>query len=173
MKQAVMLFLLSVVWISAFTQQPASPADAQLLDRLAGNWVLQGAIGGRQVTHDVQADWVLNHEYLRLHELSREKKPGGAPAYEAIIFIEWNPKAREFVCLWLDSTSGGGLNPKGLAHGRPTATSIPFIFDISPTEFLRNTFIYNPAAGAWQWLIDDVTNGKPDRFADVKLTRRP
>ena len=50
-------------------QQPAAMnAQVQLLDHLAGNWVLQGTIAGKPTTHDVQAEWVLNREYLLLRE---------------------------------------------------------------------------------------------------------
>jgi hypothetical protein len=148
-------------------QQPAIDSHLQFLDRLAGDWVLEGTIAGKQTTHDMHADWVLNREYLRLHEVSREKNANGNPAYEAIIFIEWNVKAQEYICLWLDSTSGGGLSAKGLGHGKPAGDSIPFMF----SESLRNTFIYNRRADTWQWLIDDLANGKSERFADLKISR--
>jgi hypothetical protein len=56
----------------AGAQQPTFH-DA-LLDHLAGSWVLQGTIAGRPTTHDITAEWVLAHQYLRLQEVSREKK---------------------------------------------------------------------------------------------------
>src|SRR5208282_4812975 len=40
-------------------QQP--PVQSPLLDHLAGKWVLQGTIAGQETTHDVDADWVLDH----------------------------------------------------------------------------------------------------------------
>lgn len=162
-------FLLAAVVCTA--QQPTARAEVQLLDRLAGDWVLQGTIGGKQTTHDVHADWVLNREYLRVHEVSREKNPTGSPAYEAIVFISWDVKAQEYVCLWLDSTAGGGLSAQGLGHAKRSGDSIPFIFTISPSNFLRNTFTYDGGANTWTWLIDDVTSGKADQFANVKLSR--
>src|SRR5579872_4632366 len=42
----------------AFGQQPTF--HDPLLDHLAGNWVLQGTIAGKETTHDVEAAWVLN-----------------------------------------------------------------------------------------------------------------
>ena len=132
---------------------------------------MKGMIGGKETTHDVQASWVLNREYLRLHEVSREKKPNGAPAYEAIVFIGWDDKAQQYTCLWLDSTAGNGLSAQTIARATPTANSIPFIFTISAADSLHTTFNYDSRADTWQWLIDDVQNGKTDRFADVKLTR--
>lgn len=151
--------------------QSAAAGPFRLLDHLAGNWVLKGTIDGKQTTHDVEAVWVLNREYLRLHEVSREKNASGGPAYEAIVFIGWDEKSKQYTCLWLDSTSGNGLSAQTIARATPAGDSIPFIFTISPTGSLHTTFTYNSTADNWQWLIDDEENGKTDRFADVKLVR--
>src|SRR5271155_2842311 len=51
---------------------PSSLNDP-LLDRLIGAWVLRGEIAGRQVTHSVEAQWVLAHEYVQIRETSRSK----------------------------------------------------------------------------------------------------
>ncbi len=70
---------------------------------------------------------MLNHEYLRLHEISREKNAQGQPAYEAIVFIEWDESAKEYRCLWLDSTGGGGLAVP-IAEGKRGNDQIEFAF---------------------------------------------
>jgi hypothetical protein len=106
---------------------------------------------------------------LRLHEVSREKDPKGDPAYEAIVFIGWDPQ--EYICPWLDSTAGGGLSAQGLAHGKKSGDSIPFLFTISPSDSIHNEFVYDRALDTWKWLIDDDASGKTERSADVKLVR--
>jgi len=156
----------------ASAAQTQSTPPSPLLDHLAGTWVLKGTIAGKQTTHDVQADWVLRHEYLQIHEISREKDSAGKPAYEAIVTIGWDPKvANQYVCLWLDSTSGKGLTSEGFGRGNPSGDAIPFVFTISPTNLVHTTFTYRKGTDTWQWLIDEVENGKTDRFADVELTR--
>jgi len=159
-------------WLAGacLAQEPATNSALELLDHLAGQWVLQGTIAGKQTTHDVQADWVLKREYLRLHEVSREKDAKSDPAYEAIVFISWDPKTQEYICLWLDTTAGGGLSAQGLGHGKKSGDSIPFLFTIS-FDLIHNTFVYDRGADTWKWLIDDEANGKTERFADVKLVR--
>lgn len=156
---------------ACLAQEPATNSPLELLDHLAGRWVLQGTIAGKQATHDVQAEWVLKREYLRLHEVSREKDAKGVPAYEAIIFVSWDAKTQEYTCLWLDSTAGGGLSTQGLAHARKSGDSIPFLFTISPSDSIHNTLVYNRGGDTWKWLIDNDANGKIDHFADVKLSR--
>ena len=51
-------------------------------DKMTGRWLLTGNIGKRQTTHDVDVDWILSREYIRIHEVSREKNANG-PEYEA------------------------------------------------------------------------------------------
>lgn len=148
---------------------PAAPAA--LLDHLAGRWVMQGTIAGKPTTHDVEASWALNHEYLQLHEISREKNADGRPAYEAIIYIGWDSKAHHFTCLWLDTTSGDGLSSEIIARGPQAGHSIPFVFTLSPSNAIHTTFLYDKTTDTWQWVIDNLTNGRSQRFAEVRLHR--
>jgi len=87
MKQLVMVATIFAALI-ALAQQ--APVNSPLLDHLAGKWLLQGAVGKQPVTHDFDAEWVLQHHYLRFHEVSREKNDKGEPQYEATVFIGWN-----------------------------------------------------------------------------------
>jgi hypothetical protein len=166
-----LLLLISLTLAPAehcFAQQGGRPLA--LLDRLAGNWILSGTIGGQQTTHNIHAEWVLNREYLRLNEISAEKNSNGQPKYQAIIFIEWDPKRQEYACVWLDSTSGGGLSgPVG--HAKPQPSSIPLVFTFSDVHTLRNTFTYNPDLSTWSSTITDVDHAKEHVFARVVLTR--
>jgi hypothetical protein len=81
LRYAVMFLL--IIICSPLLGQEKDEEPTQLLNHLAGNWVLEGVLGKSQVTHDITAEWILNHEYLRLHEVSREKNKNGDPAYEA------------------------------------------------------------------------------------------
>src|SRR5262245_28500295 len=111
----------------ALTPVNAQPAPS-LWDRLLGHWVMTGTIDGKQTTHDVDAELILDKGYVRLHEVSREKNKAGGPEYEAIVIISRDSKSGEYKGLWLDNTSAGGLSGP-IAHAKPTETSIPFIFD--------------------------------------------
>jgi hypothetical protein len=162
------LFLLAVFSTSA---QQATPKDP-LLDRLTGSWILQGTIAGHETTHDIESEWVLNHEYLRLHETSREKNAQGQPAYEAIVFIEWDESSDQYRCLWLDSTGGGGLSVP-IAQGKRDNDEIAFLFrDKDNDSLVHTTFAYSKVTDSWSLLIDNEDGGKLTSFARVKLTRK-
>lgn len=143
----------------------------QLLNDLVGRWLMNGTIAGKRTTHDVNVEWVLKREYLRFHEVSREKDARGGPAYEAIVFLSWEANKGEYSCLWMDNTEGGALSSDVIARARPAAGAIPLVFTKAGKELLHTTFRYDARAASWQLTIDDVTNGKNDRFADLRLTR--
>ncbi len=173
---ALFLSLLNVAWV-----QP-SDADtaAALLDHLVGTWAMAGTLGGKQTTHDVTARWVLNKEYVEFHEVSRDRRPDGAPAFEAIVFLAWHARTSEFMCLFLDNTVGGGLSPEGIARGRRSGNAIPVVFacrsgecppGLSERESIQTKFDYDPSTDTWRLTIDNVSDGKASRFGDMKLTR--
>ena len=144
-----------------------------MLDRLAGHWVLSGKLAGKETTHDIASDWVLNRGYLRLHEISREKKASGEPAYEAIIFIAYNPRTEDYMCLWLDSTSNEGLNAEGMGHAKAGKDSLPFVFrDSKGAVSFENTFVYDAGSDSWKWIMDNVEGEKRKAFGRVTLVRR-
>jgi len=143
-----------------------------LLDHLIGKWVLQGTIAGRETTHDIAVEWVLGHQYVQLHEVSREKNANADPAYEAIVFIGWDQPLSQYACLWLDVTGGGGLSAQAIGHAGRSGDKIAFLFKGSDGSNFHTTFVYDRDTDSWQWLMDGEENGKLQPFARVKITRQ-
>jgi hypothetical protein len=163
----IALLTLAPLGISA---QQAGRQDP-FLDQMTGRWTLQGTIAGQETTHDIEAEWVLAHEYLRIHETSREKNAQGQAAYEAIVFIGWDASARDYLCQWLDSTSGDGLSGQSIAHGKRSGDEITFLFKSKEGDF-HTTFRYDKNADTWQWIMDGEQAGKLQPFARLKLSRK-
>lgn len=161
--------LLVLLAVPALSQKPSEQEATKLLDHLAGHWVMTGTLGGKPATHDLEAEWVLNREYLRLHETGREKMANGSP-YEAIIFLAWDNKAGEYRCLWLDDTEGGGLSVP-IAPGKKAGESIALVFRLGGKEAIHTSFSYEGKNDSWRLTIDDVTGAKPQRFGDMRLVR--
>ena len=151
----------------AFGQQPTF--QDQLLDHLAGNWVLQGTIAGKDTTHDLEAAWVLGHQYVLIHEVSREKNSQGLPAYEAMVFVGWDQAAAEYVCTWLDTF--GGMYDTAIGRAKRDGNEIHFVFNDKDSIF-HTRFVYHPETGNWEWLMDSEEKGAVKPFARVKLTRK-
>lgn len=142
-----------------------------LLDRFVGSWVLEGTMAGGEVVHDITAEWVTGHQYLRFVELSREREDDGARAYEAIVFIGWDAEHERYACLWLDSTGGSGLVNGIIGYAPPAADRLAFRFEADDFNF-RTTFIYDQQRDAWDWRMDAVEGEELRPFARVTMTRR-
>ena len=168
-KCATLAVLLQLV--AARLAAQALPADS-VFDRLVGHWVLRGTIAGRQTTHDVTFERLLGREYVQMHEVSREQTASGTPVYEAIVLFGRDPTTGEYACLWLDNTAAGAFDPAGTGRGAVVGDSIPFLFHYSPTTSFHTTFVYDGAADAWQWHMDNDSAGARRPFARVTLTRR-
>jgi hypothetical protein len=159
--------------LDAGAQENKSPGDDPWLRRMVGRWVLNGRIAGKDTTHDVQGNWVLNHLYVRLHEVSREKDTRGRPAYEAIVYVTRDVVKGEYAVLWLDNTASGAFADEGTGHARLNGESLPFVFKNARGEVsFKNTFVYDSATQTWTWLMDNVDEGVSKPFGRVKLSKR-
>jgi hypothetical protein len=100
------------------------------------------------------------------------KTAAGAPQYEAIVYIGWDPDLKQYACLWLDSTGGRGLVGWALGHAPADGGQLAFLFlDKNGEPSLHNTFTYDDAVSAWTWTIDNIDKGQIRPFAKLTLTR--
>jgi len=161
-----------IVLVSFTFSGQQSTFQDPLLDHFVGKWVLQGTIGGSATTHDIVAEWVLGHQYVRFTEVSREKDAKGQAAYEAIVFIGWDEASGQYACLWLDTTGGGGLTGQAIGHAKRDNDKMAFLFRGADGSLFHTTFLYDKSSDSWQWLMDGEEGGKLQPFARVKLTRK-
>jgi hypothetical protein len=173
-RHARRLFIaLAFALLIALSQSQATSTPEALLDKMTGQWVMTGLIRKQPVTHDVDVDWVLKREYIRIHEVSREKDSSGGNVYEAWIYIVWDAKNNEYAVMWLDNTAATNFAAEGVGHAKPDGDRIPFIFKDADGSGIHTTFAYDRAKDSWSWTIDNVDkSGKPSRFATLMLTRK-
>ncbi|PYX86674.1 MAG: hypothetical protein DMG68_14655 [Acidobacteria bacterium] len=121
-----------------------------LLEQLAGKWRLSGTIMGRNAEHDVQAEWVLNHQFLRVHEKEIVPAKTDAVPYEAIVMIGYDNASERYVAHWMDVY--GGRVSETLGYGRRAQDAVEFVFEYPDGPF-RTTFRWLPDKKQWQWLM--------------------
>ncbi len=167
--KSVFVAVLSLLVFTGFSAAQQAAFNDPLLDHLAGNWVLQGTILGKPTTHDIAAEWVLAHQYLRLHEVARQKKANGQPEYEATVFIGWDEKRNEYVCFWLDDF--GGSFDSTIGRAVRGGTEIAFLFNYPDGPF-HTTFSYDPKGDSWNLRMDSEEKGTLKPFARTRLTRK-
>ena len=146
--------------------------EDELVEHLIGSWVLEGTIAGQETTHDVTIEWILQKQYIRMHEIAREKDADGKPAYEAYVHFGWNPDLQQYACLWLDITGGNGLVGTAIGHAVKEGDSLPFVFDDGTGSAIHNTFVYDRVTDTWQWAIDNTKGAETREFARVRLRRK-
>jgi len=164
----VVIFVLALLCAPAGLLGQALQPDS-LFPRLIGHWVLRGTIARRQTVHDVTFEWLLGREYVQMHEVSRERTPDGAPAYEAVVLLGRDPGTGAYACMWLDNTAAAAFPPEGTGRGSVAGDSIPFLFHYTATTSFHTTFVYDRAKDAWQWHMDNDSSGVRRPFARVTL----
>lgn len=155
----------TVAW--AETSRP----PGELLERLAGTWVLEGTIDGKATTHDVVGSLVLNQQYVQLHEVSRERDAQGRPSYEALVYLTWERSRGEYSCQWLDSTGNSGLSNGVTCHAKPSGDELRLLFKYPVGTAFHTTFAYDRTADTWQWRMDGEEKGQLKPFARLVMRR--
>lgn len=155
--------------VAAAQQQPPT-VHSSLLDHFVGRWVLRYTMKGVPHTHDVTGRWVLQHHYLKLSEVSREKARSGFPQYVADVYITRDTSPSEYVVFWLDDF--GGSVPPSIGHAVVNEHHMRFLFrDSAGVLNFVNDMTYDTKTGSWLWVMDNVDRGKFAPFARMKLTR--
>jgi hypothetical protein len=135
------------------SESPVPPPDGPgarfedlLLDLLAGEWTVARRIGNRMEENRAEAEWILNHRFLRIHMIDVKDPPG----YEALVLVGFDHAEGRYVIHWLD-TFGGRFSEKGF--GTREGESIRFVFQY-PDGTLHNTFTWNGESRTWRSLIE-------------------
>ncbi len=169
-KITLIVILLQLKAGALFSQQNSNLND--LLDKMVGKWILKGTIENKETTHDVQINWVLEHQYIQINEVSREKDSLGKPEYSAIVYLTWEKDAGQFSCLWLDNTGNSGLSAASVGHARPNGDKIEFIFNSPGGNTFHTTLAYDRNIDIWKWGMDGELNGELIPFARVQLNKQ-
>lgn len=122
----------------------------ELIDHMAGESTLEGRISGMDVHHEVQAEWVLSHQFLRIHEKTAPAAPDSERRYEAIWFLGYDSVSDRYVLHLLDIF--GGRFSETLGYGARDGDAIRFVFEYPDGPF-KTTFLWSAKTRTWQWLM--------------------
>jgi hypothetical protein len=169
MRNSILMLLLLAV-APAGAQDTPAPLDGpnhpfvdDLLDHLAGAWKGTGQMRGQATTHSFDAEWVLNHQFLRLHE----KDSSGASTYEADAYIGYDNMSERYVIHWIDVF--GGRIDETLGYGQRSGNSIRFLFEYPDGPF-ASTLTWKPAERRWQLVMESKNKrGQWGNFGTLEL----
>ena len=155
-------------------RQAAAPDGPQhlfqdeLLTNMAGTWKASGTIRGQSADQTVEAQWVLNHQFLQIHETGAVASGKSSPSYEAIVMVGYDNASERYVAHWMDIY--GGRFSETLGFGARSGEQIEFVFEYPDGPF-RTTFHWLRDKKQWQWSMRTKDNaGRWTEFAKLTLT---
>jgi Protein of unknown function (DUF1579) len=163
----LVLFSLTIVAVPQTKPEPLDgpnrPFHDELLDNLQGKWKIYGIIMGKPREMELTAEWVLNHQFLFVHEQDAATVEG-KQSYDANIYIGYDNASERYVIHWIDIF--GGRFSETLGYGTRSGSSIKFVFEYPDGPF-HNTFTWNPETKTWRFLLEQKNaEGKWTVFAD-------
>ena len=173
MKASLIPVILAALLVALVPARSTAQASAvwsdDFVDHMAGNWKMEGPIKGGTAHHDIQAEWVLNHQFLRIYEKTNPNAPAGESPYDAVWYLGYDPISERYVMHLLDS--GGGRFSETLGYGVREGNAIRFLYEYPDGPF-HTTCRWFPEKREWQWLMERKNkDGKWVNFADLRLTR--
>jgi len=141
------------------------PVHDALLDSLAGRWHISRTMRSRTEENTLTAEWVLQHQFLRLH-YEDVKRP---PQYETMCYLGYDNASERYVLHWIDVF--GGRFSETVGYGTRDGNSIKFVFEYPDGPF-TNTYAFDPATRSWTSLMRQKDPaGKWTTFAEDRITR--
>jgi hypothetical protein len=171
MKQLIKLSILFLVSMPCLIYgQDTTKCDSEyftdsLLQKLTGNWIATGTVGGDEVVYKFSVQWVLNHQFLELVISDTAAKP----EYTAKVFIGYDCTNDRYVVHWIDNF--GGQFSETLGYGKRNDQLIEILFEY-PDGHMVNSFSYNQENDSWiSYTTSKGKNGKWTTFGDIHLKR--
>jgi hypothetical protein len=159
---ALTLFLAVGATYPAHAKEARS-SDNAYLDALRGDWDMTGTLLGKPVKYHARGQRVLHGGFLRLHMIDAAK----VPAYEADLFLGYDPHADDYIGHWLDRFGAAGA--RVVASGKRTGQRLVILFPYADAAF-RDTFVYDPNTDAWSLVIESQKpGGEWSNFATYSL----
>lgn len=153
---------------AAVAQQPIPPITDDLLDRLVGRWEMAGTVHDRPSKQTFEVAWVLNHQFLRIHEKSVEEVTGTTVPFEAFLFIGHDKSRKQYV-LHAMNVFGAGRGGE-LVYGARAGNEITFTEGHDGGR-IRIRFIWQPESATWHYLAGlEAADGKWRATVDLRST---
>lgn len=174
-KTTTLIILFLMLAACSFAQTAADTTTRfhdDLLNNFVGQWDVSATVHGQKFTLDREAEWVMNHQYLRIHEKSREVIPWLKVPFERTIFIGYNHRSNRYLVYELTVHGGDGpIEPEGFAYGVRTGNELKMVLK-GPEIVLHQTFTWEPASESWLFQGRRVIEGKEQEpHVDQKAIR--
>ena len=164
-------FLLACVMTTSGAFAQANPPTFQddLLNHLVGKWDATGTVHGRPSSQTFEVDWVLNHQFLRIHEKTVENVAGTNLPFEALLFIGYDKTNKRYILHSL-SVWGGG-RPGEFVYGERSGNEVKFT-DTFQGRRGHSRLVWEPESRTWRYIAGlENDKGEFKTTVELKLTR--
>jgi hypothetical protein len=174
MKQVYFILIATIIATTSFAQSPKDTTNGSfqddLLDHLVGKWNITSVAHGFSSTAVLEAEWVLNHQYLHYRLKSNEVIPWIKMPMEIDCFISYNYNSKRYVVLGM---SVFGVDDfEGFCYGSRNGNELKLVQeannDADPTNIQRYT--WEPTSNSWTIQSRPIVAGKEGEiFLNMKL----
>jgi hypothetical protein len=151
-KMGVLITLIVLLTPLSFAQTTADTTRRfydDLLNNLVGKWEVSATVYGQKFSLEREAEWVMNHQYLRIHEKSREVVPWLKEPFERTIFIGYNHHAKRYLVYELTVHGADGpLQPEGFSYGDRKGNELKVVIKKGSEPFTIQRFTWEPKSSS-------------------------
>jgi hypothetical protein len=126
MSRRIRTLLLGAALLLVLGRVPAQPQGAHdpYLQQLTGRWDMTGTLLGKPLHQRGEGSWLLKDGWLCFTIIDAQVPP----AYQAAVYIGFDPKAGDYVAHWLDQFGAAGARVVGTGHrdGRRLVLEFPY-----------------------------------------------
>ena len=144
----------------------------EVLNHLVGKWTVSGVVHGAPFQNlNLDAGWILNHQYLQIHEKGTDTVTWLKMPWEAIFLIGYNLKEKHYVAYELN-VRGVDEPFEGFSHATRAGNKFKISSRVSADEIINQYFIWEPVANSWHLETRLEKAGKEgEPYLDLKATK--
>jgi hypothetical protein len=101
----ISFLILASALLFPVAQAPPQWQDA-FVDHLAGSWKVEGTLVGQNAHHTVRAEWMLNHQFLRIEEKTSAHAPKTESLYDSVWLLGYDDVSERYVFHLMDLFGG-------------------------------------------------------------------
>jgi hypothetical protein len=132
-----------------------------LLDHFVGKWDVSATAFGQKFTLKREAEWVMEHQYLRIHEKSHAAIPWLKVPFERTIYVGYNHRSRRYVVHEM-TVHGGDVphEPEGFYYADRSGNELKMALTKGSEVVGSMRFVWEPATQSWRIQSGQVIGGK-------------
>lgn len=152
MKKMYFLLIYTLFCFTSFSQNTKDSSDGRfhddLLDHLVGNWNVSSVAHGSSFTGDLDARWVLNHQYLLIHLKSHQVIPWWHVQMEFYQYVGYNHHQNRYTIHGMSIEGDEDLS-EGFCYGYRAGNEFKTVAKFGGDTMIVQRFNWQPHTKSW------------------------